>query len=331
MSWRIFYSYAHEDADLRRRLATYLAPLKQQNKIVEWHDRQIQPGANWDAEISENLDSSDLILFLVSPDFLASDYIFGVEVDRALARLKRQEVKVVPLLLRPCLWEDSRFSELQFIPRDGEAITSHSPMEDALVGVATEIRNLVSRDPPASRGTTSGQEPHRFDSSLDLVREQIGSYARLYERTRQRMRPSDARNARMGEILRKMRDLAVAAYPLLDELAKSPSPGERLSAVAILQVFATDKYLPFLVRLVGSEKPFVYYHAIKALHFAVGAIDPRSYKRLAEALDEAEGNLRNAAVGFDTRRQKLLSAAKEELATTMQALTAVSPRNDNDE
>jgi hypothetical protein len=124
MGWRIFYSYAHEDAEWRQRLETYLAPLKQQKKIVEWHDRQIQPGANWDAEINENLDLSDLILFLVSPDFIASDYIFGVEVDRALARLKRQEVKVVPVLLRPCLWTDSRFSELQFTLRRRFAIWS---------------------------------------------------------------------------------------------------------------------------------------------------------------------------------------------------------------
>jgi hypothetical protein len=131
----------------------------------------------------------------------------------------------------------------------------------------------------------------------------------------------------MEEILRKMRDLAAAAYPLLDELAKSPSPGERLSAVAILQVFATDKYLPFLVRLVGSEKSFIGYHAIKALHFAVGAIDPRSYKQLAEALVEAEGNLRTATSAKDTGREKLLTAAKKDL-DTMQALTAVSPRKD---
>lgn len=328
MSWRIFYSYAHEDAALRQRLATYLAPLKQQKKIVEWHDRQIMPGSNWDNEISENLDSADLILFLVSADFLASDYIFGVEVDRALARLKRQEAKVVPVLLRPCLWEDSRFSELQFIPRDGIPISESRSADEALKEVAKEIRNLVSYPPPVSEDTSIVQQPQKFDSALDLVRDQIGSYSRLYERTRLRMRASSERTSRMEGILRKMRDLAVAAYPLLDELANSPSPGERLSAVAILQVFAAEKYLPFLGRLVASEKPFIGYHAIKALHFAVGAIDPRSYAALATALEAAERSLQVAAVGLDTDRHNLLRLAKNELTITTQALASVAPRND---
>ena len=74
----------------------------------------------------------------------------------------------------------------------------------------------------------------------------------------------------------QMRALATASYPLLDELCNSPSPGERLAAVAILQVFATEQSLQFLVRLVGSEKPFVGYHAAKALQFAVGALDARA-------------------------------------------------------
>lgn len=46
MAWRLFYSYSHRDADLRDRLGTYLAPLKYQNKIEEWHDRKIEPGAD---------------------------------------------------------------------------------------------------------------------------------------------------------------------------------------------------------------------------------------------------------------------------------------------
>ena len=79
MAWRVFYSYSHKDAELRERLATYLAPLKQQQKIIEWHDRKIEPGANLDTEINAQLESAHLILFLLSADFLASEYCFGVE------------------------------------------------------------------------------------------------------------------------------------------------------------------------------------------------------------------------------------------------------------
>src|SRR5690349_8907476 len=126
MTWRVFYSYAHEDGEFRQRLGTHLAPLRQQKKIVEWHDRKIEPGANWDAEISAQLESSHLILLLVSAEFLASDYCFGVEIEKAMSRLKRGEVKVVPILLKPCLWQESRFCDLQIIPRDAKAITSWS-------------------------------------------------------------------------------------------------------------------------------------------------------------------------------------------------------------
>ncbi len=88
----------------------------------------------------------------------------------------------------------------------------------------------------------------------------------------------------MEQIIEKMRNLATASYPLLDELANSPSPGERLAAVAILEVFAAEQFLSFLVKLVGSEKPFVGYHATKALHFAVGALDPHVYPQLLDEI-----------------------------------------------
>lgn len=329
MAWRVFYSYSHKDAELRERLATYLAPLKQQQKIIEWHDRKIEPGANWDTEINAQLESAHLILFLLSADFLASEYCFGVEVEKALARLKCGEVHVAPILLKPCLWEESRFSELQIIPRDAKAIISWASPDEALKDVASEIRKLIS-DPPPSPSKALGEslELHRFDSSLDLIRGQVRSYAHLYERTRQRMRPSGERTRRMQQIFDKMCNLATASYPLLDELARSPSPGERLAAVAILQVFAADQFLPFLVKLVGSEKPFVGYQATLALKFAAGALDPSIYPLVLKAIKEAQAALTSASVGFDNDRQGVLHAAEDELQKTIQALAAPTDKYD---
>jgi hypothetical protein len=326
MGWRVFYSYSHKDAELRDRLGTFLAPLAHQRKILEWHDRKIEPGTNWETEISSQLEFAHLILLLVSADFLASEYCFGVEVERALTRLKRGEVKVVPVLLKPCLWKESRFSELQIIPRDAKAITSWASPEEALSDVADEISKLVLAPPPSP--PSEQPESHRFESSLDLVRGQVRSYAHLYERTRQRMRASSERTYRMEQIFEKMRVLATASHPLLDELASSPSPGERLAAVAILQVFATEQSLPFLVKLVGSDKPFVGYHAVKALHFAVGASDPRVYPRLLEAIRDAQALLTSAAVGFDTDRQSVLRAAEQELRANIESLSMTSVRHD---
>lgn len=329
MAWQVFYSYSHKDADLCERLRTYLAPLKQKTKISEWYDREIEPGTNWDTEINAQLDSANLILFLVSADFLASEYCFGVEVEKALERLKRKEVKVVPVLLKPCLWEESRFSELQIIPRDAKPVTSWASVDEALKNIAGEIRTLVS-EPPAREPDLSvrAAQPNRFDSSLDLVRHQIRSYAKLYERTRQRMRASSERTQRMEEVFLKMCSIATASYPLLDELAGSPSPGERLAAVAILQVFAAERWIPFLVKLVGSEKPFVGYHATKALRFAVGAVEATVYPQLLRAIQEAQAALQTASVGFDSDRQTVLRAAEQELRATIAALAAPPENHD---
>jgi hypothetical protein len=325
MSWKTFYSYSHKDAELRDELGTYLAPLVKNKKIVEWYDRKIEPGSDWDTEIKEELTSAHLILLLISKDFLASEYCFGVEVELALTRLKRGDVKVVPILLTKCLWEESRFSELQIIPRDAKAVTSSSwtSREDAFIEVANEIRNLVNEPPSALLESDAKIGViESFDSSLDLVRGQVRSYAHLYERIRQRMRPSNERNRRLEEVFHKMRSLAVASYPLLDELANSPSPGERLAAVAILQVFASQRYLQFLVNIVGSEKPFVGYHAIRALSFAVGAIDPRAHQQLLAAIGEAKDALKSAGVGSDRDRQIELDKAEQALKETIDSLAS---------
>lgn len=329
VTWRVFYSYSHKDAEWRQRVSTYLAPLKHQDRIVEWHDREVAPGTDWNTEISAQLESANLIVFLISADFLASDYCFGIERVRALERLKRGEVKVAPILLKPCLWQESVFSALQFIPRDNKPVSSWASADDALLAVANEIRAIVLDPTPAlplpqSEGTRANQ----FANSLEPVRAQIRSYANLYERTRQRMRASNARTSRMEQIFGKLQSLACASYPLLDELAQSPSPGERLAAVAILQVFATERYLPFLVRLVGSEKPFIGYHAAKALRFAVNALDPRAYPLLSAAIEEAQEKLKAASVGFDSDRLGTLREAGRELQATLKSLAAPEESHD---
>jgi hypothetical protein len=329
MAWKLFYSYSHKDAELRDKLATYLAPLAQQKKIEEWHDRRIEPGSNWATQISERLDSADMIVLLVSEHFLASEYCFGVEVDRSLERLKHVEVAVVPVLLRPCLWEDSRFSELQMIPRDGKPISLWPSVDEAFVEVAKEIRKIVQGPPPSALASPPPREEvRRFDASLDLVRTQVRALAQLYERTRQRMKASDARTTRMDQIFGQMRSIATASYPLLGELAESPSPGERLAAVSILQVFASESSLTFLVQLVGSEKPFVGYHAAQALAFAVGALEPRAYPALQEALERATDLLTSATPGFDTDRHRVLAEAMNQLKNTMAETALPTPLHD---
>ena len=82
----IFFSYSHKDEALRDQLEVHLAMLKRQGVISTWHDRRLVAGDDVDTGIAKELNQADIILLLASPDFLASDYCYGVEVARALER-----------------------------------------------------------------------------------------------------------------------------------------------------------------------------------------------------------------------------------------------------
>src|SRR5437764_11873292 len=96
----VFYSYAHTDERLRQQLETHLGLLRQQGIIATWHDRQIVAGADWAHEMDTHLSTARVILLLISPDFLASDYCYSIELRRAMERHDTGEARVIPILLR---------------------------------------------------------------------------------------------------------------------------------------------------------------------------------------------------------------------------------------
>jgi hypothetical protein len=139
----IFYSYSHKDEELRKQLEEHLALLKRQGVISGWHDRQIVAGTEWEDRIGEQLESARIILLLVSSSFLASDYCYGKEMERALDRHDRGEARVIPIILRPCDWHGARFAELQALPKDTKAVTLWPNLDEAFTNVAQGIREVV--------------------------------------------------------------------------------------------------------------------------------------------------------------------------------------------
>ena len=140
-------SYAREDEDLREKLEKQLAILRRQGLIETWHDRRIGAGTEWAGAIDRELEAADIVLLLVSADFLASDYINDIELQRAMERHEARTAKVIPVILRPCLWQRGDFAKLQALPRDGEpVISSKWPSQDAaLANVAQGIAQAVER------------------------------------------------------------------------------------------------------------------------------------------------------------------------------------------
>lgn len=148
----VFYSYSHKDEELRDQLETHLTSLQRRGLVATWHDRKIMPGSNWAEEIDAKLERAQLILLLVSADFVASDYCFGREMTRALERDRMKEARVVPIILRPTDLTGAPFMRLQALPKDARPITKWEDRDDAWTDVARGIRKvieelMVSRQP----------------------------------------------------------------------------------------------------------------------------------------------------------------------------------------
>ena len=139
----LFYSYAHEDEKLRDELDGHLALLRRKGVIRPWHDRGIVPGQKWDEAIDRELGMADLILLLVSMDFLNSDYIWGKELATAVERARRGDASVIPVLLRAVDIEDAPFAHLQGLPTDLRPVTSWPNRDEAWTDVAKGIRRAV--------------------------------------------------------------------------------------------------------------------------------------------------------------------------------------------
>ena len=139
----VFFSYSHKDEDLRDELATHLAMLKNQGLIKAWHDREISAGTEWADAIDENLNSADVILLLVSANFLASQYCYDIEMKRAMERHEAGETRVIPIILKPVDWSGATFGKLQALPKNAKPITTWSNPDEAFLNVAQGIRRVV--------------------------------------------------------------------------------------------------------------------------------------------------------------------------------------------
>jgi hypothetical protein len=141
----MFVSYSHEDEYYRERFYTALAGLRRQGQISWWDDHEVEAGAEWENQILEQLSASGLIAFLDSPDLLDSEYIYGKEMDHALALHRKRQARVIPVIVRPADWEQSPLGNLQARPRYGRAVSSWSNEDEAWLDVTKGIRRIIKQ------------------------------------------------------------------------------------------------------------------------------------------------------------------------------------------
>ncbi len=140
---KLFYSYAHKDERWRKRIETHLSMLQRQGFINGWHDRNINAGAAWASEIDTHLTTADIILLLISPDFLASEYCYSIEMKRAMERHYAGEARVIPIILRPTDWKSTPFEQLQVLPSNVQPVSRWQDRDEALLDIVTGIRKTV--------------------------------------------------------------------------------------------------------------------------------------------------------------------------------------------
>jgi len=147
MPLKFFISYSHKDDSYRRQLETILFPLEKKHEIELWCDRKLIPGSDWDEEINKKLLSSDVILFLISPDFIASTYCIDTEIKNALKQANKGTATLIPIVVRVCNWQDwFGLNKFNCLPDNGKPIKHWDDKDEAWLNVLEGIEKIISKN-----------------------------------------------------------------------------------------------------------------------------------------------------------------------------------------
>ncbi|PZV16103.1 MAG: hypothetical protein DCF21_10995 [Leptolyngbya sp.] len=200
----VFISYSRRDEGLKDELVNYhLKLLKREGKINTWQDRDIEAGAEWATEIKTNLEKADIVLLLITRHFLASDYCYETEMQRAVQRHHDGTARVIPIILKPCSWEDSLFSQLQVLPQDGIPITRWDDQDEAFVNVEKGIRRVVDalnterQEAVAAKAREAEELKQRQEEAARLERERL---ERERQAAKQRQRDAAAQRQEQARL-----------------------------------------------------------------------------------------------------------------------------------
>ena len=166
MTKKLFISYSHFDESHRVALEDHLTMLKRQDIISVWHDRKIIPGDEWKDCIDNNIESADIILFLISTKFLASSYCFDVEVKKAMERHAKGTAKIISIILKPCDWHACEFSKFQVVPKDALPITQWSDSDNAWLDVINGLKKTINEFTPLIQVSNLIKAQERIEVSL---------------------------------------------------------------------------------------------------------------------------------------------------------------------
>jgi len=140
---KVFISYSQKDISYLNTLKTHLSYPQRENILKTWDDNDLKPGEEWDKNIQNALKTADIILLLLSPDLLATNYVVETEMKIALERHERKEAIVLPIIIRPCQWHRTPFASYQLLPRKAIPISKQPDYDEAWKQISEEVIALA--------------------------------------------------------------------------------------------------------------------------------------------------------------------------------------------
>lgn len=156
MALTAFISYSHADERYLDRLHKHMSMLQRDGDIETWTDHRIVPGAKLNDSVMTALKTSDLFIALVSPDYLASNYCYEKEFQEALRRAEAGELHIVAVIVEPCDWLSSPFSQFMALPKEGKPISEWTNANVAYLDVVAGLRKLLASAKPENSDFVSG-------------------------------------------------------------------------------------------------------------------------------------------------------------------------------
>src|SRR3954462_15012841 len=140
---KAFISYSHADVHFKDELEKHLATLRRNGEIESWTDTMISPSEVWNESISKSLNTADLIICLISADFINSDYCYDIEMKDALTRHNSGKAQIIPIIIRSCDWSDTPFSTIQVLPTLGKPIHEWPDQDQAYMNVVDGLKKSI--------------------------------------------------------------------------------------------------------------------------------------------------------------------------------------------
>lgn len=171
---KIFIAYSRKDSSILEELRTHLKILERTQNLELWFDGLIEAGSEWEKSILDNLHNADIVILLISQNFIASDYCYDTEMMEAIRLHEEGKIKVIPIIGKECLWEDTPFSILQALPQEGKPIisstweTPNRPYLQIVNGIKEAVSDILTARKRGETNLETGAESKLIIQIIDF-------------------------------------------------------------------------------------------------------------------------------------------------------------------